>query len=402
MTASAPGHVLVVNVHFDPDNYGGATIVAGEVARHLLARGRRVTAIATMDVPELPAYTVVKSHRDGIDTYRINMAPGPAPTSRYWDDQMTARVVQIARQVGAEVAHLHCLQGLGAGLIPGLKAAGLPVILSVHDFWWLCQRQFMVQPDGRYCGQDPVRLGQCAGCVSTLSHLRARNEALFEAIRHADLVTFPSAFAHGLSMRSGLPARRSVIWENGITRPGPQFFDWQAERRAGSNRMTFGFVGGPSAVKGWPLVRAAFQRLERTDFDGIVVDGSLDGSWWRPAMLQGMRGDWAIHPRYEQAAGLDQFYARIDVLLFLSQWREAFGLVVREAISRGVRVIQTDGGGASEHRARSRKLPIGAGPEELSTILHQELQNPGDHPAPVPCRSFEDQSDELLLLIDTL
>ncbi|WP_171060696.1 glycosyltransferase [Poseidonocella sp. HB161398] len=402
MTSSRFSHVLVVNVHFDPDNYGGATIVAKEVSRHLCAAGLRVSAVATMQAEELPPYAVIRSHRDGIDTYRINMPPGPQPMLRYWDDQMTARVAQIARQVGADVAHLHCLQGLGAGLIPGLRAEGLPVMLSVHDFWWLCQRQFMVQPDGRYCGQDPVRLRQCVGCVSSRSQLGERNEKLFSAIRQADLVTFPSSFAHGLSLRSGLPARRSVIWENGINRPGPGFFDNQAVRRAQSPELTFGFVGGPSAVKGWPLVKAAFQRLDRADFRGIVVDGSLDGSWWRQSMFQGMRGQWNIHPRFEQAAGIDQFYASIDVLLFLSQWRETFGLVVREAISRGVRVIQTDGGGATEHRAKSRRLPIGASPEELTAILGQELQNRDAHPEPVPCRSFADQAEELLVLMETL
>nr|WP_253948994.1 glycosyltransferase [Mangrovicoccus sp. HB161399] len=402
VTSARFRHVLVVNVHFDPDNYGGATIVAKEVARHLLAAGIQVSAVATMQAEELPPYAVVRSHRDGIDTFRINMPPGPAPTLRYWDDQMTARVVQIASQVGADVAHLHCLQGLGAGLIPGLRGFGLPVVLSVHDFWWLCQRQFMVQPDGRYCGQDPVRLGQCVGCVSGRAQLNERNQKLFAAVRQADLVTFPSAFAHGLSLRSGLPARRSAILENGINHPGPGFFDDQAQRRAASSELTFGFVGGPSAVKGWPLVREAFKRLDRADFRGVVVDGSLDGSWWRPSMFQGMRGRWNIHPRFEQAAGLDQFYASIDVLLFLSQWRETFGLVVREAISRGVRVIQTEGGGATEHRAKSRRLPIGASPEELSEILGQELQNRDGHPDPVPCRSFADQAEELMVLLETL
>ncbi|MBE3639008.1 glycosyltransferase [Mangrovicoccus algicola] len=402
VTSTRFRHVLVVNVHFDPDNYGGATIVAREVARHLRGAGMRVSAVATMQAEELPPYAVVRSHRDGIDTFRINMPPGPAPTARFWDDQMTARVTQIAAQVGADVAHLHCLQGLGAGLIPGLKAQGIPVILSIHDFWWLCQRQFMVQPDGRYCGQDPVRLRQCAGCVPNRPQLEERSSKLFAAVRQADLVTFPSAYAHGLSMRSGLPARRNVILENGINHPGPGFFDNQAARRATSPELTFGFVGGPSAVKGWPLVRAAFQRIDRADFRGIVVDGSLDGSWWRPSMFQGMRGEWQIHPRFEQSAGLDGFYASIDVLLFLSQWRETFGLVVREAISRGVRVIQTEGGGATEHRAVSRRLPIGASPEELSEALGQELRNRDAHPAPVPCRSFAEQAEELLLLMETL
>ena len=43
--------------------------------------------------------------------------------------------------------------------------------------------------------------------------------------------------------------------------PGPGFFEAQARRRAKSPRTVFGFVGGPSQIKGWPVMRAAFERL---------------------------------------------------------------------------------------------------------------------------------------------
>jgi glycosyltransferase involved in cell wall biosynthesis len=45
---------------------------------------------------------------------------------------------------------------------------------------------------------------------------------------------------------------------------------------------------------------------------------------------------------------MDDFFSSIDVLLFPSQWKESFGLTVREAISRGVWVIVTDAGGIVE------------------------------------------------------
>jgi len=399
-----PGHILIGNIHFDPDTYGGATVVAGEVARRLEARGIRVSAVAGMQVEGLAPYTMVRSRRGNIDTYRINLPPGPPQGSVHDDPEVTARVVQLARRLSPDLVHLHCLQGLGAGLIGGISALGLPVVLSVHDFWWICERQFMVRPDGKYCGQDPVRLPRCSGCVTSMGQSLGRQATLFAAAAQADLVTFPSSFARGLTLRSGLPARRAEVWENGVTAPGAGYFDLQAARRDQSRRLSFGFVGGPSSVKGWPLVRAAFQRLDRNDFDGVVVDGSLDGSWWRPAMLSGMRGDWRIHPRYDQGAGIDRFFSTIDVLLFVSQWREAFGLTVREAISRGVRVIQTAGGGASEHDGThsSRLLPLGAGAEHLSRMIGVELEHPDDHPAPVRCRDYEEQTDDLLRLVATL
>jgi glycosyltransferase involved in cell wall biosynthesis len=45
---------------------------------------------------------------------------------------------------------------------------------------------------------------------------------------------------------------------------------------------------------------------------------------------------------------MDAFFSEIDVLLFPSQWKESFGLSVREALARDVWVIATDAGGVVE------------------------------------------------------
>jgi len=45
---------------------------------------------------------------------------------------------------------------------------------------------------------------------------------------------------------------------------------------------------------------------------------------------------------------MDDFYDGVDALLMPSLWKESFGLVVREALARGIWVITTEAGGASE------------------------------------------------------
>ena len=140
-----------------------------------------------------------------------------------------------------------------------------------------------------------------------------------DAAAEADLITFPSRFARDLTLASGITARQSAVWTNGVRAPGEGFFAAQAARRAADPRPVFGYVGGPSQIKGWPLLKAAFERLDRDDFAGILVEGSLDRRWWRDQVPSGLRGDWRLHPRYEQA-DMDDFWAQVDVLLFPSQF----------------------------------------------------------------------------------
>ena len=391
-------HVAVVNVFFAPNTYGGATVVAEEVARHLVRdHGVRVSAISAVCRDDLAPYAVVRAEVDGIASWLINLPAHRDYLDGYLNPRVAERVARILDRIEPDLVHVHCIQDLGADLIEAARGAGLPVILSVHDFWWLCERQFMIRPDGAYCAQHPVRIAACRGCVDDHARAEARAARLARIGAAADLVTYPSRFALDLSEASGFAPGRGAVWRNGVRPPGEDFFAAQAARRAADPRPVFAFVGGPSRIKGWPLVHDTFAGLDRDDFAGVLVDGSRDGSWWRDRDISRLRGDWRVVPRYDQA-GMDAFWAGVDALLFTSQWKETFGLTIREALARGVRVIQTDSGGTMEHAARDRvmTLAIGDGPEVLRTLVARVLDAPDDHPAPIPVETQSDQARAFL------
>ena len=397
-------HIMVVNVFFAPHSYGGATVVAEGVAQSLAQRhGVQVTAISAIARDDLPAYAVVRAEARGILSLMINLPPNRGYVQHYSNSEVAERVDGIARDLEPDLVHLHCLQELGADMIPRLKARGLPVVLSTHDYWWLCERQFMMRPDGRWCGQDPVRVSSCRGCAEDLSRAELRTGALASMAHAADLITAPSAYSAGLHLRSGFGEGRMRVWQNGVRPPRPGFFEAQAARRAADPRPVFGFVGGPSAMKGWPEIRGAFTGLSDAGFRGELVDASLDGNWWTGIDPSPMAGEWSVVPRYDPACA-DDFYAGIDVLLFPSQWPETFGLTVREALARGIRVIQTGAGGAAEHGAPDavRMLPPGAGPKALRAAVQAELARDARGTDPVPQHSIDDQADAFLSLVRPL
>lgn len=393
-------HILVLNVFFAPHSYGGATVVAEQVARSLVRDfGHQVTAISAMARTDFPAYATLTCETGGIRNIMINMPPGRSYADHYANPQVAERIAAIARSVAPDLAHVHCVQEIGADCIAVLKAQGVPVVLSTHDFWWLCERQFMIRGDGVYCGQDPIQMSACKGCVDDFARASVRADRLAALGGMADLVTAPSVFAKGLHHRSGFVPDRLVVWENGVQGPGRGFFEAQAKRRARDPRTVFGFVGGPSRIKGWPLLEAAFDGLGRSDFRGIVVEGSLDGSWWPERSLDRLDGDWSVHPRYGPD-DMDAFIAEIDVLLFLSQWKETFGLTIREALGRGIRVIQTDAGGTMEHGQDDavQVLPIGCAPRLLREAIEVELARDERGCSARPARDFKAQAEAFLAL----
>lgn len=387
-------HILVANIFFAPFSYGGATIVAEQVAKALHTMGGfRITAVSLCARADLAAYTVVKSQRDGISNYLINVPPHRTYGQMYDNPEVTARLAELISTLEPDLVHAHCIQEMGTGIITAAEAADVPTILSVHDFWWICERQFMVGIDGRYCGQNPVRTDACKGCADNIWAAQTRASHLKEVAARAAVVTYPSAFAKSLNEASGLAPGKGVVWENGVRLPIPAFFDKQAQRRRADGRLTFGYIGGPSPIKGWPQIKAAFESVKRQDFRGLVVEGSLDGSWWREDDLARLSGDWSIHPRFAQK-DMDTFYAQIDVLLFMSQWKETYGLAIREALARGISVIQTDSGGTVEHGAIPAEdlIPIGAPPDILRRKVEDLLSAPLPRVDPWPVTGVEDQA----------
>lgn len=400
---SAP-HILLANIFFAPFTYGGATVVAEQVARALIRNhGCRVSVVSLTSRSDLEPYTTLKTEKDGIVNYLINMPEGRQYAEVYNNQVISDEVARLIDLLAPDLMHLHCIQELGAGILRVAKDKGLPLILSVHDFWWICDRQFMVKVDQTYCGQNPVRIEACQGCVENYKTAQTRFRFLQEQGALADVVTYPSRFARDLCEASGFAPGKGVVWENGVEMPEPGFFDAQAARRTADPRLTFGFVGGPSDIKGWPVIRKAFAEMERRDFRVLLVEGSLDGNWWKGKTPKGLPGDWQLYPRFSQNE-MDAFYAQVDVLLFMSQWKETFGLAIREALARGIRVIQTDSGGTTEHGTVPQEdlIPIGAGPEALRPQLEAALAN---HPAtlsPHKVASFNDQAAAFMVLVDQL
>lgn len=404
---SFPEHILVINVFFSPYSYGGATIVAEEVAKELVRSGRRVTAISGFSREDIMPYTVMRTEKSGIENYLINLPRKRSYEEIHSNARVTEIVARLIDQFEPDIVHAHCIQDIGTGILPMIRCKGLPLVLSIHDYWWICERQFMIMPNQRYCAQDPVRIENCRSCVDDWSRAKLRFEALQRDAAAADLITYPSRFALDLSVRSGLKCARQKVWPNGVRPPKPEFFELQAKRRQKDARFVFGYAGGPTHIKGWQVIRAAFEQLKRDDFIGILVDGSMGsigGKWWSARKRYSrMMGEWVVVPRYAQEE-MDDFYSKIDVLLFMSQWKETFGLGIREALSRGIRVLQTDSGGASEWEGASKgdMLQIGDGPELLAERIEAELDRPVRGVEPHAVISHAEQASTFLELVQAI
>jgi len=335
--------VMMANVYFAPRSFGGATIVVEEMCRHLVAAGVDVSMFTSRPHLEGVPNGALRYVTGGVDVLSSTVPPDHDQVGYLDNPKMAEWFGAWVDAVRPDVLHVHALQGLGTALLRLCQERGIPYVLTVHDAWWLCDRQFMVKEDGRYCFQKKIDLRVCQECLPAARHLEDRASLMHQALMGADLILSPSESHQDLYLANGIAPDRIVVNRNG--------FSWPARPRAFRNRggpVRFGFIGGTEVVKGYPLIRKAFESLKRSDWELVLVDNklnlgfsSIDVSTWKLA------GSARVVAAFGRET-VDDFFDQIDVLLFPSQWKESYGLSVREALARDVWVVTTAPGGQAD------------------------------------------------------
>ncbi|GBR43845.1 glycosyltransferase [Gluconobacter roseus] len=393
-----PLKILMANVYFAPRSFGGATIIAEEMGRQLVKKGAQVGVMTSRpSVADLPDGDI-RYNVDGMTVFASVLPDDQGGLGQLDNPVMACRFTEVLEAFQPDVVHVHAAQGLGTGLLRVCQEKGVPYVLTLHDAWWLCERQFMVRADGRYCFQTTIDLSVCQACVPGARHLQDRAVVMHQGLADAALLISPSRAHRDLYLANGISPDRIVVNRNGFRWP-------ERPRRARTvgSPLRFGFVGGTEAVKGYDLLKEAMQSLSRSDWELVLVDNKLNLGFqsifpedWS------VRGRLRVVPAYTQAE-LDDFYDQIDVLLFPSQWKESYGLTVREALARDVWVVTTSPGGQSEdvvNGVNGTCLPLDGKSQTLAEAVSALLDEPGrfdgySNPRKDCLPTYQTQADEL-------
>jgi glycosyltransferase involved in cell wall biosynthesis len=395
--------VLAVNVHFAPESFGGATIVAEALAERLNRRDDMEAVVFTIWPEGLaPGFALARWEAKGTPVIGVRQPDSPTKEQTHNNPRMGEVFAGLLASLRPDVVHLHSIQGLSASLAEACREAGVPYVVTLHDSWWLCERQFMVRKDGAYCFQEKIDWSVCATCVKDVGFSIRRYERLTDILRGAALLLTPSAFHRALHVANGIDPALIEVNKNGVAPAAGT-----RTRPLDPQRVRFGFVGGIGPIKGLELIRRAFEHLPQSNYELILVDNTqnigmsqMDVEHWK------VRGQVTVVPAYT-AATMEDFFAGLDVLLFPSQWKESFGLTVREASLRDVWVIATDGGGAAEDIVPGENgtiIPIGADETPLRDAIAAILDHPerlaGWHnPYKDRIRTFDGQAEELAAML---
>lgn len=398
--------IVVVSGHYPPNFISGGSIVPQRLARSLRARGHTVSVYAgRMDETDVPLRAWDEVDDEGMSVRWIVTTPfEPWREETNFDNPAVHEdFVQFLAEARPEIVHLHDLQMLGGSLVRAAADSGARVLVTMHDFWWICARLFLVDRNLRPCPIVPS-VGACK-CEVNAGWRMQRTARLADELAHADVVLAPSVSAARVLIANGVAPGRVAVDENGLpdvdavrSSPGPP----RPEERTGPVR--FIYAGGQHELKGATIaLRAAYhlQQLGVSGWElttyGIETDHpdnvglDLDDVPIRLAL--------AFGPEERSAV-----FQCADVLVLPSIMLETHSILVREALVAGLPVVCTNTLGPEEVvRHGHNGLIVPAGDHEaLAMGMARLVQEPellghvtAGAAAPVAIRSLTSQVEAL-------
>lgn len=357
--------ILLLCHGLPPDSQGGVEQHVHGLAGALVAAGHDVHLYARAMLPgrpqgehqlvagAAPRTTRVAYRWEGVDSLAAMYTCAPmASALRQWLQEEAAAGRRF------DVAHVHHLTGMSVDSIEVLRSAGIPVVMTLHDYWLLCPRGQMFPRDEQACATvEPERCGACLeatfpwwlqdgnrAALAAAVHERAR-----QVLAGCAALVVPSARALPPFLALGLAAERCHVVENGVDTEALANLPPPA---AGPGPLRLGYFGTVMPSKGLHVLLDAVLALP-AGLVSLAIHGNAvpyhgDSSYPLRCFQKLLPGR---DIRYHGPYGLEQLpelYGSIDVLAAPALWQEAYGLTVREALAAGRPVLVSRIGGLQD------------------------------------------------------
>ena len=327
-----------------PDRIGGVEVHTYELARALSVQHE--VAVLTPST---------ESSRDfalhGVDVRQVR-ADVESPSGHR---AMLTALEDLLRTATPDVVHFQHLglsDVLAQAMFERVRTAGLPCVLSLHDYWYMCPRYTLVDWRGRFCpGPAPARCGRCCGW-RTKNPWRwytrrraqlARRLAFTRLLTDCSVVAPVSEHVAARYLAFGAPRDRMVVVAPGIRVPATS----AAEPVMPAPRLVVAFLGQVQPHKGVAVLLKALARVRVPAVLEVWGEGPASHARELELEARALGVTAAFHGAYDQGA-LDQILAAVHVVVVPSVSEEPFGLVVQEALARRRIVIASRVGGLRE------------------------------------------------------
>ena len=327
-------------------------------------------------------------------------------TNSYANPDVLTQFLRVLEAFHPDIVHIHHLLTLSVDIIGACRELGLPMVVTLHDFWYFCHRITLTLPDDTRCS-GPAGGVACRACGKpSYNHFPGfllqpgqalasikRNKRLLMALNQCDRLYAPS---HALLARyesEGIDPKRLLHRPYGI----PAL---PVKPLTVNKPVVFGFIGNLSPHKGAEVLIQAARSLNGRPIK-VRIFGSGDSDYEKQLRQKAEGSPVEFAGRFERT-DLQNVLHAMDILVMPSLWEENSPLVVHEASAVRLPIVASAIGGLTEIVSKNRGGILF--PPGDANALAQVLKSLAEKPESIPAmqkkmkriRSIEQDVDETL------
>ncbi len=337
--------ILHISTGFPLSYPGGITNYVRTLAQSQLEMGAEIHVLARPDGSPPPSGCVL--HTYSPSTVR------PFSLQNVEEDANTAQIDSLLATEEFDIVHFHMVLDLPLKFLENFSAKGKTYLVSLHDYFYLCPRIFMVAPDSTVCRQ--VDIAKCRSCVGKLDQVdllrRAANRLGVRLPRiSSDAVIRRSNamrdFLSGAALLLAVSNRTASIYQEivpyaqiKVEQIGSASASGAPVAKEPSNKLRVTALSTLNKVKGAEVLEKLMKLVSREDIEFHFYGRTFDG-YERRLGSQGM----IFHGPYS-ARDLPVIMANTDIGLVLSIWEDNGPQVAMEFVNYKIPVLGTMRGG---------------------------------------------------------
>lgn len=424
---------------FPPTHSAGAERRTERMARWLADRGHYVEVFAVESLTT-EGFHVDSRQENGLTVHRLSykIENVPDPLIGFYDYPPVGDALRDILSRGAfDLLHLVSGYLLGNQVIQTAQRMGIPQVITLTEFWFMCPRLNLMKATGILC-TGPETHEKCTRClmedkrryrlpamlmpkvmdaVWPVVHMttssgqmreavQRRDRVLRAALEAIDLVICPSKYLIDKFAEFGFQTQNFHYLRQGLARPG----DKSTSGQRASDVLSLAYLGQIKEHKGVDLLIDAMIML-LNEGKPIVLElwGPETESPDYVAWLKARSAKYSRNIRWQGKYTGHKVWdvlAQTDVLVMPSRWHENSPNAILEAFEMGVPVIATNLGGMAElvqHEKNGLLFELNDA-EDLSRQIKRLLDETGLmkslYEGIPPVKTINEEMEEILLLYE--
>jgi glycosyltransferase involved in cell wall biosynthesis len=288
---------------------------------------------------------------DGLPVHRIHTPPRRRNALRdVFDPSLYRATLAELKRLKPDVVHVHNV--LGATLAPfvACRAAGVPVVGTLHDYWLLCSSSSLYRQDGTSCAS----LSGCSGCghcfrdYDVWADLPGRRRIFMLGTANARRFISPSQRLIDIHVQAGYRRARFDLVPYGLDEEiqSPKNAAIRAIIASAAEHNTVVFAGGGMRTKGVGVLLKALPAMIREvpRLRVVVVGGG------EPVFLNQLRAYAPVVQvlHYVPFGEMRMLFASAQLSVSPSIWQDNSPVVIYENQQMGTPTVGTNAGGIPE------------------------------------------------------